>query len=183
MPRLPFPPCTTFFFFLSSISIGKIGILGDLLTSCLFMYLLYQLAGNQIIFHLLFCKCIIYFQGRETQSFIVATPPKNCLYDYVVYNSIQYPGDGAPRISIQGRRELPNFQNLAVIYFHDMYLHKKIGQSLWISPEIPFDWNFLKIGSVIIYSFVSDSPNFQVCWLVPFPSCPTALTKNNIWYG
>ena len=94
MPRLPFPPCTTFFFFLSSISIGKIGILGDLLTSCLFLYLLYQLAGNQIIFHLLFCKCIIYFQGRETQSFIVATPPKNCLYDYVVYNSIQYPGAG-----------------------------------------------------------------------------------------
>ena len=92
VPRLPFPPCTTFFFFLSSISIGKIGILGDLLTSCLFMYLLYQLAGNQIIFHLLFCKCIIFFVGEKT-TFIIhrccleATPPKPLPHTHVTHNS------------------------------------------------------------------------------------------------
>ena len=35
------------------------------------------------------------------------------------------------------------------------------------SPKNPFDWKFLKVGSVIVYSFVRNIPKIQECWLVP----------------
>ena len=31
-------------------------------------------------------------------------------------------------------------------------------ESLRVSPENPFDWKFLKVGSVIVYSFIKASP-------------------------
>ena len=37
-------------------------------------------------------------------------------------------------------------------------LHKKSSQTLSVSPESPFDWNFLKVGSVIFYSFLKKPP-------------------------
>ena len=40
-------------------------------------------------------------------------------------------------------------------------LHKKSRQTLTVSPESPFDWNFLKVGSVIVYSFIKNLPNLQ----------------------
>ena len=33
------------------------------------------------------------------------------------------------------------------------------------SPKNPIHWNFLKVGSVIAYSFVKNFPKIQECWL------------------
>ena len=41
---------------------------------------------------------------------------------------------------------------------------------IWIirvSPKNPFDWEFLKIVSVIIYSFVKNCSNLRVFWPIP----------------
>ena len=35
------------------------------------------------------------------------------------------------------------------------------------SPKNPFDWKFLNVGSVIVYSFVRNVPKIQECWLAP----------------
>ena len=41
-------------------------------------------------------------------------------------------------------------------------LHKKSSQTLSVSPESPFDWNFFfEVGSVIVYSFSKNLPNLQ----------------------
>ena len=47
-------------------------------------------------------------------------------------------------------------------------LHKKSRQTLTVSPEIPFDCNFFKVGSVIVYSFIKKFSNLQGRTL-PFP--------------
>ena len=57
-------------------------------------------------------------------------------------------------------------------------LQKKISQSLRVSPENPFDRNFLKICSVIIYNFVRNAPNLQICFPAPVP--PTALNIKGV---
>ena len=36
-------------------------------------------------------------------------------------------------------------------------LHK----TLTVSPESPFYWNFIKVGSVIVYSFIKNLPNLH----------------------
>ena len=66
-------------------------------------------------------------------------------------------------------------------------LHKKFSQSLRDSPENPFDWKFLKIGSIIVHSFITHFPNLQVSRHTLAP--PTALTIKGVyavsksWYG
>ena len=58
---------------------------------------------------------------------------------------------------------------------------QKNSKNLRVSPENPFDWKFLKIGSVIIYSLIKNVPNLQVCQPVPTP--PTALMLNAVSYS
>ena len=36
-----------------------------------------------------------------------------------------------------------------------------------VSPENPFYWKFLKVGSVVVYSFIKYVPNIQECWSAP----------------
>ena len=73
------------------------------------------------------------------------------------------------------------------IFYLMPVLHKKFSQSLWLSPRNSFAWRFLKIGSVIVYSFVRNYPNLQVYRLTHVHS--TALTikavyeVSNSWYG
>ena len=38
----------------------------------------------------------------------------------------------------------------------------------------PFSWKLLKIGSVVVYSFIKNFPFLQVGWPTPVP--PTPLT-------
>ena len=61
-----------------------------------------------------------------------------------------------------------------------MALHKTISQNLRVSLKNPFDWKFLKIGSVIVYSFVRNIRNLQICRLTPVPL--TALTIKDVFY-
>ena len=42
-------------------------------------------------------------------------------------------------------------------------------QILRVSPENPFDWKFLKVGSVVVYSFIKNVPNIQEFWPAPTP--------------
>ena len=77
--------------------------------------------------------------------------------------------------------------NFALIFFVMPKINKKSRQSLRVSPESPFDWKFFKVGSMIVYSFVRNIPNLQVCRLTLVSL--TALTIkgvyviNNSWYG
>ena len=45
--------------------------------------------------------------------------------------------------------------------------------------RVPFSWKFLKIGSVIVYSFVKNFPNLQVGWPSPFP--PTPQNRKSVY--
>ena len=61
-----------------------------------------------------------------------------------------------------------------------------------VSPENPFDWEFLKVGSVVVYSFIKNVPNIQDYKNVGPPQRPAplrALTIKGVyevdysWYG
>ena len=58
-------------------------------------------------------------------------------------------------------------------------LHKNFSKSLKFCPENLFDWKFLKIGSVIVYSFVRNILNLQICQFTPAP--PIALTVKVVY--
>ena len=49
-------------------------------------------------------------------------------------------------------------------------LHKNFKQSLRVLVRAPFSWKFLKIDSIIFYSFVKHDPNLQIGWPTPAPS-------------
>ena len=82
---------------------------------------------------------------------------------------------------------LEKLTNFAQVFYVIRALNKKSRQSLRVSPESPFDWKFFKVGSMIVYSFVRNIPNLQVCRLTLVSL--TALTIkgvyviNNSWYG
>ena len=44
--------------------------------------------------------------------------------------------------------------NFDYIFYVMLISHKKLSQHLRVSPENPFDREFLKIGSVTVYSFI-----------------------------
>ena len=69
--------------------------------------------------------------------------------------------------------------NFAKIFYVIRALHKNSRQSLTVSPENPFDWKFLKVGSVIVYSFIKNVPNIQEFW--PAPAPPKALTIEGVY--
>ena len=69
---------------------------------------------------------------------------------------------------------------LFCIYSSSRAHSKKLSQSLWLSSENPFDCKFLKMFSVIVYSFVRSSPNLQVCRLSN-PALPTALIIKGVY--
>ena len=60
-------------------------------------------------------------------------------------------------------------------------------QSLRLPPKSSFDWKFLKVASVIDYSFIKKISNVQDCWHAPAP--PTGLNIKGVyvinysWYG
>ena len=58
-------------------------------------------------------------------------------------------------------------------------LHKDPRQSLIVSPESPFDWKFLKVGSVIVYCFIKTVPNIQDCLHASAP--PTELNIKSVY--
>ena len=82
---------------------------------------------------------------------------------------------------------LEKLTNFAKVFYVIRALNKKSRQSLRVFPESPFDWKFFKVGSMIVYSFVRNIPNLQVCRLTLVSL--TALTIkgvyviNNSWYG
>ena len=67
-------------------------------------------------------------------------------------------------------------KNLITIYY---------WLSLRVSPESQFDWKFLKIGSVIIYSFIKNKDR----WQFPAPATKLVINIKGVyvinysWYG
>ena len=47
-----------------------------------------------------------------------------------------------------------------------------------LSPKNPFEWKFLKIGSIAVCSFMKNFPNLQVCRHTSAP--PTALNIKGV---
>ena len=81
---------------------------------------------------------------------------------------------------------LEKLTNFAKVFYVIRALNKKSRQSLRVSPESPFDWKFFKVGSMIVYSFVRNIPNLQVCRLgcviVPKVSgCMPSLVSTCLW--
>ena len=70
--------------------------------------------------------------------------------------------------------QLSNFEsNFYVI----AVLHKNLTQSLKLFLRAPFSWKFLKIGSVIVYSFVKKHPLPSSRLARPYPSHPTLTER------
>ena len=59
-------------------------------------------------------------------------------------------------------------------------VHKKFSKSLKVSPENPFDWKFLKVGSVIVYSIMKNVPNLKE--FSPHPAPPRVLTIKSVYF-
>ena len=77
--------------------------------------------------------------------------------------------DQFSKISNQ-RNFLEKETNFNWIFYLVPELHKKFSQSLRLSPRNSFGWKFLKIGPLIVHSFVRKITNLQEYQLTSLPS-------------